>query len=240
MDTTARLFDLQLAKSVVSTETKHLYEIENGPWLDLSSYSDYTQEALNHLADNLHDIVGIKIGFRYLSKDAVRALTKLRVPAFFALTGLVRLDVEGASRLWWKKEDGPHAVQIRLTEALGRKSAFFLTIQNRRRLLEISFPSIDWDVANVLRNNQCRLNLIVRDEPLSLSAAVALAHHNGIELTLNLPTEPSAIVLEGLSCNPAKRVDQASCRTVVQVMARDPSRIEDSTFTIDRNDDESA
>lgn len=193
-------FDLSAARSIVQGQS--LPGDGQYLWLDLSTYSEYTQDALSYLAGHIGAVEGVSLGFRYLLPEGAATLSLLRTP-FFLLTDLDQLDAEAASNLKWAPGAQP-ICQVIVKEALNEGVANILAHLQHSSILDISVPSISLPVAESLSRHNHRLYLSIRDRQLDQGTATALAYHAGHMLTII--DDNSDEFMSELSSNPLKDV----------------------------------
>lgn len=211
-------FDMRAAKHILSWQSPLMSrDADGGIYLDLTGFPTYTQDALNHLVDNIGGIDGISVGFRNLCPEAALALTRLR-SGFCYLSDLVRLDSDAAEQFWWWDKTHRPIRDIVIHEPISEETAFALAEGPRgyvkeedysNRPLSLSVPSINSAVAGALRQHNHELFLHIRDGQIPPDAAKELAQHVGYSLTLNIDGVLSPDSLHALSSNPAKRIKQS-------------------------------
>ena len=228
----AATLDMAAAQLILSEQSPLLQRRDSsGAALDLGKYSDYTQVALQHLVDRVGrvDVAHLWAGFRYLTQDGALTLTTLPLD-YCCLIDLVRLDEQAASIIGnWDRTYRPMfylVAQEPLSESVasnfisGLTSGSLVPDISHAPTVTLSLPSVSAEVARALRLHDHMLDLCIRDEPLSPSAARELALHAGWHLTLEIAkTMPYKSIL-ALTSNPDKIIStellKGKCRVTLR------------------------
>ncbi|MBT8614129.1 hypothetical protein G6652_02030 [Polynucleobacter paneuropaeus] len=187
--------DLTTAK-----EVKSLADATQGECsvLDLSSFLDADLSAIEYLGQYPYDFV--TLGMEKLSRDLAGLLGKWVGEPYLIFEQLTTLDQECAKAL----------CQSTINLDLGSVNSLSInTIKELVKLqgnLGLFFENISLEMANILKDHQYGLSLILRNEP-SYEVATKLGEYQGHELFFyRMPTKPSAVFLDALSLSQTKTV----------------------------------
>jgi hypothetical protein len=186
----------------------------DGPWLDLTGYETYDQDALDLLVTRIGPLEGASFGFRRLTGACAVSLNKLDL-SFYFLKNLDRLDVEAARALgeWDQSPRAPFLIiSVREPLEVDVARAFMAgqkppTSDSCDSLLELRVPSISAEVAHVLCRRSQDLHLMVLKEPLAIDTARELAQKDRQLLWVRLEAGATKEVMAALSSNPFKQVE---------------------------------
>jgi len=203
LDERGGFLDLAAARSIVYGNSPFVDRIDvDEIWLDLSTFSDYAQSAIDFLAAHIGPLDGVIVGFHRLTCEGAIALSQLRTE-FIHLISLHQLEADVASNLRWKPEEHP-ITTITLKEPLSSAAADVLACDLQGCQLHISVPSVGPSVARALSRHDHELFLDIREDQPCTAAAEALTMHAGYLLWLTLPSEPSSVLIRSLSSSATK------------------------------------
>lgn len=201
-------FELQHAKLLADGPSAFVERVQDSDVLGLRlRFARYSQEALDFLAKHPPEggIASIDAGFHHLSPDGAKALTQLQVASSVELRSLIQLDAEVAAALSFSTKKLPLLV-IGLQSPLATEAAEALVLSREAGEISLSLPSLNDEVATALCRHTGYLHLDIRSEPLTVSTAEILAYHKSFLLWIDLGIEPSPLILQALSCNPAMQM----------------------------------
>lgn len=209
------IFDLATAQAIVAGSSQYLtfHHGDKVPWLSLGEFETYELAALEYLADEGIQLEGIEAGFREITSEAAKAMSRLNV-GFLFLNNLDALDERAAVVLGhWDRASRPIRDLV-LRQPLSKFAAYALTADSMApnghgqcdRPLSVCVPSLDVGAASGLARHGHELFVTVKDEPLLPEAAAALARQVGYALTLNLDQPLLSATSEALVSNPRKQV----------------------------------
>jgi hypothetical protein len=182
------------------------------PWLDLSGFVAYEQDALDFLVTHIGRVEGSNFSFLSITGDAARSLVKLETYYFF-LGNLQAIGADAAAAIGnWKRSSRPiRTISVREPLTVDVAHAFMagaipLTEESCDSPIDFHVPSISAEVANVLCRQEHEFYLKVLEMPLTVDTARELARHDGYSLWLYLEMGATDEVMAALSSNPAKHV----------------------------------
>lgn len=188
------VLDIFLARRLM--EDGLLPTLDRAALLDLSVFTDITQEALIYLRG--FECFGVRLGIRLLDAHSAKLLSSLNTRYMWFVDGtefsqFALNEFRGfAGNLYLGRIAGLDRISAEALATLGGEVSF-------------SVPSLAIDVADALAKHRGHLSV----EGLEQADAAALAklvHHQGDNLTLMLDFEPDQACLRAITSNPDKRV----------------------------------
>jgi hypothetical protein len=208
----ARCLDLLAAQRIANEATPYVVRLSNGEigHLDLSEFSSYTQEGLDYLIKHPPSgkLGAVTLGFRTLTPDGAHTLSWLEAE-FLEMRSLISLDADTASYMDFNLDTSP-VLTIGLEQPLTADTAEVLVEIRSGEILSLSLPSLNAEVASVLRLHDHETSLYIRDVPPDAEVAALLAHTEGYLVSIDVENELDPIVLRALLSNPNMRVVEVS------------------------------
>jgi hypothetical protein len=211
----ARCLDLLAAQRIANEATPYIDRFSDGEiyHLDLSTFSSYTQEGLDSLIKHPPSgkISVVTLGFRTLTPAGAHALSRLEAE-FLEMPSLISLDADTASYMDFDEETSP-LLLIGLEQPLTADTAAVLVEKQSGQPLSLSLPSLNAEVARVLRLHDHETCLYIRDVPPDAEVAALLAHTEGYLVSIDVENELDPVVLQALTSNPHMWVVEVSKKT---------------------------